>query len=82
MAIAPYITQTNSIHIGTLYFHRDISILSYHARVVFHVGSSYRALPPPKSVLCLPDPSCGSGSVVGIATGYVLDSRCIESRWG
>jgi len=25
---------------------------------------------------------CGPGSVVGIATGYGLDSRGIESRWG
>jgi hypothetical protein len=25
---------------------------------------------------------CGPGSVVGIATGYVLDDPGIESRWG
>jgi len=25
---------------------------------------------------------CGSGSVVGIATGYGLDGPGIESRWG
>ena len=27
-------------------------------------------------------PTCGPGSVVGIATGYGLDSPGIESRWG
>jgi len=26
--------------------------------------------------------SCGSGSVVGIATDYVLDGPEIESQWG
>jgi hypothetical protein len=30
----------------------------------------------------LPYCVCGSGSVVGIATGYVLDGPGIESRWG
>ena len=25
---------------------------------------------------------CGSGSVVGIATGYGLDGQGVESRWG
>ena len=27
-------------------------------------------------------PTCGPGSVVGIATGYGLDGPGIESRWG
>ena len=27
-------------------------------------------------------PSCGPGSVVGIATGYGLDGPGIESQWG
>jgi len=29
-----------------------------------------------------PYDTCGSGSVVGIATGYELDGPRIESRWG
>ena len=33
-------------------------------------------------LLWIIDGGCGPGSVVGIATGYGLDSPRIESRWG
>ena len=35
-----------------------------------------------KKVFLISSGSCGPGSVVGIATGYGLESLGIESRWG
>jgi hypothetical protein len=35
-----------------------------------------------KTIYVNPTATCGSGSVVGIATGYGMDSPGIESWWG
>ena len=49
------------------------------------VGGQYEVTVPerkPAQFHKLSPSFCGPGSVVGIATGYVLDGPGIESRWG